>query len=717
MPDASSELLALLLEATRSFPGPTLVLDLEDRILHLNPVATDITGLRREEAAGRGMGDAVIIEEDRAGFRACLERVRAGERANLVEARLQDSHGGGRPVIWHVSAVEGRDGGAGALLVSGTDLSDLRSLQAQEEALRASESRFSGIVAMASDAIISIDGDYRIVLFNRGAELIFGYSAEEILGEPLDRLLPLRSRDVHRRHVEAFDAGSVPARRMAERQAIRGVRKNGEEFPAEASILKLTVGEERRFTVMLRDASDRVRHERGQAFLSHVSEALARTLDREEPLGVVAELAVESLFDVCLLDVLDDAEEDARRVEARHRDEELAPVISAFVEGAGERPRHSRLQQVVDEGAPLLMSEVDPVLLRQAFGEADEGMSVAALFAEVGARSVLAVPLQARGRRFGVLVGVRSGAEDRRGQDGDADGDGGDGNGESRTGHPFRQRPFDTEDLEVAMELGRRVGVAVDNARLYREARRAVEARDEVLSAVSHDLGNPLQAIFIGLEALERSRAGRASGRPGQEEYYLTAIRRSAEVMERLIQDLLEVRRMEAGHLELDPLPRSIGPLVEEALEMLTPLARVKKIRVVNSIPKAGLPEVRVDGDRIQQVLSNLVGNAVKHTPEDGEVHLTCEVLPGELCLHVRDTGSGIPREDLGKVFDRFWRAGNRRGRGIGLGLAIARGIVRSHGGRIWAESEVGVGSVFSFSLPLAPSVEVPAAAGRTGSG
>ena len=677
---------------TRTFPDPTLVLDLEGRILHLNPATTLLTGCGEEEATGVSMGDLLIVERDRALLRTSLDQARAGEPARPVEAHLRGIQEQGRPVIWHISRVEGEDGRPGAFLVSGADLSALRNLQAQEEALRASEARFSGIVAMASDAIISIDGDHRIVLFNRGAELIFGYTAEEILGEHLDRLLPARSRDAHRRHVEAFGSAQVPARRMAERQSIQGVRKNGEEFPAEASILKLATGDERRFTVMLRDASDRVRHERGQAFLSHVSEMLARTMDRQDPLGVVADLSVESVFDVCLLDVADDAGEDVRRVEARHRDRELAPVLLEFLEGAEGRPRNPRLQRVVDEGTPLLLGEADPVLLRQAFGEGAE----AGLLARVGIHSVVAVPLQARGRRFGVLLGARRG----------------DGEGKPRAGDPFRHRPLDSEDLELAMELGRRVGVAVDNVRLYREARRALEARDEVLGAVSHDLGNPLQAIFIGLEAMERSRPGRAEGRPGQEEFYLTAIRRSAEVMERLIQDLLEVRRMEGGHLELDAHPRPIGPLVEEALEMLTPLARVKNIRVVNGIPTAGLPEVWVDGDRIQQVLSNLVGNAVKHTPENGEVHLTCEALSGELLVQVRDTGAGIPREDLGKVFDRFWRAGNRRGRGIGLGLAIARGIVRSHGGRIWAESEVGVGSVFSFSLPLGPPPSRPALGG-----
>jgi PAS domain S-box-containing protein len=692
VPHPSSGLPALLPEITRTFPGPALVLDPEGCILHLNPAAAVATGEETAASLGRPMAEFLIAEEDRAGFRSFLDRARSGEAGEPVEARLAGGEGPGRPVIWHVAWLEGEPGDPGALLVTGTDVTDMRGLQARAEALSGSEARFSGIVSIASDAIISIDAGHRIVLFNRGAEVIFGYRAEEMLGEPLDRLLPSRAREVHRRHVEAFDAAPVPARRMAERQSIQGVRRSGEEFPAEASILKLTVGGEPQFTVVLRDASERVRHERGEAFLSRVSEVLAQSLDGEGHLRRVAELAVDSLFDLCVLDVVEDPEESVRRVEGHHRDPEHAEELAAFLEAARNGSRGPRLQRILEDGSPLLIPETDPAALDREFADGPE----AALLAGIGARSVLAVPLQARGRRLGVILGVRA------------------GNGQPRGGEPFRHAHFDARDLGVAAELGRRAGVAVDNARLYREARRALEARDEVLGAVSHDLGNPLQAIFIGLEALERSRAGRAGGRPGQEEYYLTAIRRSVDVMERLIQDLLEVRRMEAGHLELDAQPQSVGPLVEEALQMLLPLARVKNIRIVNEVPAEGLPTVRVDRDRIQQVLSNLVGNAVKHTGEDGQVHLTCETLPGELRLHVRDTGSGIPREDLGKVFDRFWRAGNRRGRGIGLGLAIARGIVRGHGGQIWVESELGVGSVFSFSLPL-PGAE-PAPETGTGS-
>jgi len=658
---------------------PLVLLDRDGTIVHLNPGLAELTGWSDGEARGHTMSALLIPEPDRPGFGDLLHRVLAGEDEGELRIRVRDRDGGVHGGRWRFTAFgNGADGSMG-ILGTAVGASPREAREKREGALRESHARFAGIVEIASDAIISVNREHRIVLFNQGAEWIFGYRKEEVLGQSLDLLLPVRSRTAHRKHIDNFGESPVPARRMAERQTISGLRRNGEEFAAEASIQKIVVEGEPFYTVVLRDVSERVRHDQAQAFLSRVGDVLARTLDQDETLRQIVDLTVESVTDLCMITVAADEEGDRRRVEARHRLPAGADLASRLARIMAEEPLPGLLEGVLQGDPHVFHPEVGSEEI-VSLAKSDD---TAALLLELEARSILVVPLQARGRLLGTLLCLRCGATT------------------PQPGRPFHHRPYDNADLELALELGRRAGMAVDNARLYREARRAVEARDEVLGIVSHDLGNPLQAIFIGLESMERSRAGRATGRPGQEEYYLTAIRRSVEVMERLIQDLLEVRRMESGHLQLDPQPRSLGPLVEEALEMLVPLARVKNIRVLNEVPAEGLPMVRVDGDRIQQVLSNLVGNAVKHTPEEGEVCLQCEVTADELRIHVRDTGSGIPPEDLARVFDRFWRAGKRRGRGIGLGLAIARGIVRSHGGRIWAESEVGTGSTFSFALPL----------------
>lgn len=157
---------------------------------------------------------------------------------------------------------------------------------------------------------------------------------------------------------------------------------------------------------------------------------------------------------------------------------------------------------------------------------------------------------------------------------------------------------------------------------------------------------------------------------------------------------------MEEGHLVLEPRRRPLQPLVREALQLIEPLARVKSVELLNHVDGEEPLVVQVDGDRILQVLSNLVGNAVKHTPEGGRVSIRATLHPDRVEISVQDTGPGIPAEHLDQVFDRFWRAEKTGGKGIGLGLAIARGIVRAHGGRAWAESEVGRGSTFRFTLP-----------------
>jgi PAS domain S-box-containing protein len=666
--------------------GPAILCDADGRIVHVNPALERLADRGEGELTGRPVWTALFPSSREAEIRSLFHRVLGREEVHPVEVVMETPRGEAVTILWSHSVVRDADGEVALVLATGTDVTSLRRMEAQarrreteavagqarEEKLRSSEARFSGIVEMASDAIIAVDGEHRIVVFNRGAEAIFGYGVDEVLGQPLDILLPAGVRPGHGDHIRAFAKSPTTARRMGERRAIAGCRKDGEEFPAEASILKLEVDGRRLFTVVLRDISERVRQEAGQRFLSDVGAALASSLELDETLRSVAERTVAELADFCIIDVVEGEQETTRRLEAVHRDPARKPLAEAFLGLRLDRARPHLMSTVLWSGAPELVGQVT----QEHLASLAQGPEHLRLLQELAPRSYMAVPLVARGRTLGAMLLARSGPG----------------------------RPYDTHSLEVATELGRRAGMALDNARLYQEARAAARARDDVLGVVSHDLGNPLQAIFIGLEALERARGSRGEGRSGAEEYYLTAIRRSAQMMERLIRDLLEVRRMEAGHLALDPALRELLPLVDEAMEVMDPLARVKSVELRNLLEPDALPPVSVDGDRIQQVLSNLLGNAVKHTPEGGRVILSGGVDAAELRITVRDTGPGIPQEDLDHVFDRFWRGPGSRSLGIGLGLSIARGIVRAHGGRIWAESVMGEGSAFSFTLPLDPS-------------
>ena len=171
--------------------------------------------------------------------------------------------------------------------------------------------------------------------------------------------------------------------------------------------------------------------------------------------------------------------------------------------------------------------------------------------------------------------------------------------------------------------------------------------------------------------------------------------------MNRMIQDLLDVRRMESGRLGIDAKPESPASLVNDTIEMLLPLAKGSFITLEADVAENLLPVV-ADAARIQQVLSNLVGNAVKFTPRDGRVTVCAEQIDGGVRFGVIDTGPGIPPDQVPHIFGRFWQAMPSDRRGIGLGLAIAKGIVEEHGGMIWVESQVGFGSTFYFTLPSA---------------
>ena len=233
--------------------------------------------------------------------------------------------------------------------------------------------------------------------------------------------------------------------------------------------------------------------------------------------------------------------------------------------------------------------------------------------------------------------------------------------------------------------------------RLYGEAREVIDAREEVLRIVAHDLRNPLSTVamttrlLLDLPSTEQQRVDR-----------LTVIQRAGERMQRLINDLLAVSIIEAGRLTVDPKPTRVAAILDDALEMLRPIAAEKSIRLETAAPP-DLPEVMADPGRILQVLSNLIGNAVKFTPKGGSITVAVSPADGaKLCFEISDTGPGIPPEQLAHIFGRFWQATRADSRGIGLGLSIAKGIIEAHGGQLRVSSTVGVGSTFSFLLSSA---------------
>lgn len=536
---------------------------------------------------------------------------------------------------------------------------------------RHSQAALEAIIDIAPDAVIVLDESFRIVRFNRGAERIFGWQEADMLGEPLDRLLPLALRAVHRSHMRGFASGAHDARRMGERRVIAGLRRNGEEFPADASISRVTVSGERTFMVMLRDVSERKRSEDRQRMLAMAGWVLAGSLDEESTLATVAEMPLPLLGDWSLVQLFTE-DGSVRRAAASHADPTLAEALAALSvvspDELAEQSRYGSPARVAHEGAPVVVTDVS-----SWFDAALPAPGQNAEARRLGAHSVLVVPLRAGGRGFGALSLVRT-----------APG----------SGHT-------PEEVAVAEQFAASAALALENARLYQEARAAVRERDELLAIVSHDLRNPVNAIVMLTGAL---LAQSDAGAPVSVEIeQLEAMRGAARQADGLIQDLQDVSRIATGRLRVDAREVAIDDALLQTVELFGPTAEAADLELTADVPM-GLPHVLADIPRVQQVLSNLLVNAIKFTPAGGRVHVSAALDDAGAYLRVTvcDTGPGIPPEDVPRLFERYWQAPRLLRAGSGLGLFIAKGIVEAHGGTIEVQTTLGAGAAFTLTLPVA---------------
>jgi signal transduction histidine kinase len=258
-------------------------------------------------------------------------------------------------------------------------------------------------------------------------------------------------------------------------------------------------------------------------------------------------------------------------------------------------------------------------------------------------------------------------------------------------------RIYGPADLSLAEELARRAALSIDNARLFVEAQRAIKTREDVLAVVSHDLKNPLNTIGLAAQAMRQFKQMETA----QIIDWTDRIQRGVNNMLLLISDLLDFSRIQSGVFSVEAYAERLDEIILPLIEGMKPLADARQQNLDVHVARH-LPEVAVDRRRIVQVFSNLLSNAIKFTRRGGRVLISAEQHDNTVVVCVADEGPGIPREDLPKVFDRFWQAAETRQAGSGLGLSIAKGIVDAHGGKIWAESELGKGSAFSFTVPIA---------------
>lgn len=548
-----------------------------------------------------------------------------------------------------------------------------------------SETKLRGIVSLAADAIISTDGAYRITLFNPAAERIFGYPAAEVLGQPLDMLLPEAARAIHHTHLDRFRHSSVEAKTMGERGQIWGRRRTGELFPAEASISKIDLDGETLFTAVLRDVTQQRREEvereallarekeaRAAAeeanhridFLARATDVLHSSLAYEETFRALLELIVPALATYCVADVVEELGT-VRRLHVVHEDplkQELAERLRAYPRS---QSHYLTRRAILDSRAELINDVTD-----QLFVDIAEDEEHLAIFRELAPASILMVPLRARERVLGALLFAR----DRS------------------------RQPYDAADMALALELAQRAASAVDNAQLYRRAQLAIRARDDVLGVVSHDLRNPLAVISMCATSLVQAGFGDAT----RNTEAMQTIQESTRWAQRLIQDLLDITVIEAGGLSLVSRAEDPVLLMTRVALSFEELAAAQNVTLVTTLPDQ-LPIIAGDADRLLQAIGNLISNALKFTPPGGEICVGAKAEEDAVRIFVSDSGPGVPEEDVPHVFDRFWTAQrNSRKRGTGMGLAIVRGIVEAHGGSVWVERNARGGATFNLRLPVA---------------
>lgn len=396
--------------------------------------------------------------------------------------------------------------------------------------------------------------------------------------------------------------------------------------------------------------------------LAEQSSVMATALDHDTALRLLASFLVRHVADYCVTYSLEPGDA-IRRVGLAHRDPARTALIEALA-GAGVPTFGDRwgAGPVMRTGEPLLVPELPPGLLAEVLEDAEQRRVVLALHPV----SCMMVPIRARGRIIGAIAVALTEADQRR---------------------------YTPEDLALLEELAGRAGLVADNARLYQAAQAAVRARDEMVAVVSHDIRGPLQTIMIACSILdlEMPEPRKAQSR--------AIIRRAVGQMERLATDLLDISRIEAGGIQLHCAEVDAAALLVEVAAAFQATADASLIRLEVMV-EPSLPRLWADRDRLLQVLSNLLGNAFKFTPQGGRIALRATRCAMGVRLSVSDTGCGIPRDHVPRLFDRFWQPDRTRGPGAGLGLAIVKGLVEGHGGVVEVESTVGVGSTFTVSLP-----------------
>ena len=681
-PDETLSLEAALDLAVREAPLGIAVLDRDFRFVLLNAAMARINGRPVEEhlgqdlrvlfsgapglealvellgrvlETGRPLRDVVldpVVPGEHRSFRCDYHPVTSGAEVVGVCAFVEETTAR-RDAEWQRDAAATREHAARLEAEA-----QVRELTLAREALAEQRGQLQ-LITDAVPALIALVGKDLVYRFaNETYRTWFARSPDTLIGHSLPEVMGPLGYETVREHVERALGGADVKYELVMPYPTGSRRVRTQLMP-----LRTRSGAVDGFVALVQDISAERRREEKLQFLAEASATLASSLDVDETLRRLATLAVPRLADWCAIEMLQ-GEQKSEQLAVAHVDPARVSDAWALRERYPlDWSQRFGLPEVLRSGRSELYEEIPEELL----GRAAKDDAHLAVIRGLGLRSAVIAPLRARGRILGAITLV----------------------------HAESGRRYDAADLTLVEDLAARAALAVENARLYREAREAVRKRDDFLSVASHELKTPLTSLKLTVAALERE-ASRV-GAPETFRARLDRIQTQSTRLAGLVDQLLDVSRMSAGKLVLDLEPIDLAGLASEVVQRFAEEAA----RVGTQLTlRAPVPvQVVVDRQRMDQVLTNLLSNALKYGARSPvEVQVDCVSGPR---IRVQDAGPGISPAEHARIFERFERGLQTGGHpGMGLGLWIVREIVQAHGGRVWVQSPPGGGATFEVSLP-----------------
>ena len=551
--------------------------------------------------------------------RLVLQGAKDAEALVIIRNNRAKHSGQERWILQRSMALRNTSGEVSGVISIYRDLTEVRKLEDLNQ-------QQSAAMRASMDALAIHDARGEFVFINDAHTALYGYTQRELQGKTWEFLYSdAEIQRIEKDILPKFEAlGSW-------RGECLGRKKDGSQFFQEISLTSTSAGG---IVCAIRDLSDQKRLQSAKRILDSVSRQLDSNFDRRAQARSLAKLLTDEAADFCRIDLLG-PEGNPICVASALKDPADGPVLA----------RSEALQcvtQVLQTGKPVFIRESDDCLnIREELG--------------LEAHSAIIAPISARGHALGALILVRT--------------------------TPLL---FDLHDLGMAEEIARRISITVENSTLYERTQQALTSRDDFIAMVSHDLKNPLSAILLNTSFLIRTieKYSAASERETQVCSQLRNLARSAQRMNKLLTDSLDLARIESGRLILDRQEFKISTLVQEVIEDLLPMAAAKGQHLDHQI-QLSRPTGYFDRGRLEQVLIALLTNAIRYTPEHGSILISVRESPAlGFLFSVSDSGPGIPPDEATMIFDRYRDLKSQRVC-QGVGLPLSRGIVEAHGGKL----------------------------------